>query len=108
MIKAEIDRKTFIKEKLKNFILFIKQTFGENNILLQEFKDHIDIDKSFDPFLHGLLTICEYLELPMDTDEKKSRNMEKLKYYLSLKNLSTSSEKMNTMLRYFELFYKVF
>jgi len=107
MISAEIDRKTFIKEKLNNFILFIKETFGPNNILLTEYKDYLNLD-SYDPFLKGLLTICEYLELPMDTPEKKQNNINKISVYLNMKNLTTDDERKYKMLRYFELFYKTF
>ncbi len=106
---SDIDRKSFLKEKLNNFILFIKKTFGDQNTLLREFSQYVDIEKhGFDPFLKGLLTICEYLELPMDTEQKKANNMSKLNTYLAMKDLKCSDDDNFKMLRYFELFYKTF
>ena len=104
----EIDRKTFLKEKLNNFILFIENTFGKNNILLREFSSYIDIDKSIEPFLKGILQLCNFLDLPMDNEDKKNKNMLKLNTFLEYKGLSTSEENKFKMLRYFELFFKTF
>lgn len=106
---AEIDRKTFIKIKLNNFIIFIEQTFGKNNILLREFADYLDLEKrGVEPFLKGLLEICNYLLLPMDNDEKKNTNLARLGMFLENKKLICAEEDKIKMLRYFDMFYKIF
>ena len=106
---AEIEKRKYIKEKLNNFILFIQQTFGKDNILLKEFGDAINIDKvGFEPMIKGLLKISEFMKLPMDTEEKKKENMGLLLLFLDFKQLKTTDENMFKLLRYLDLFYKVF
>ena len=106
---TEIDRQTFLKEKIGNFILHIKKVFGDNNILLREFADYLDIDKrGFDPFFKGLLEICQLLELPMNDENKKKNNMGKLALFLEMKGLKCAEPDLYKTLRYFELFYKTF
>lgn len=107
--KGEISRKDFIKEKLTNFILFIKKTFGENNILLNEFAEYIDIDKrGYEPLLMGLLQICNFLYLPMDNTEKLEKNIERLNIFLKARCLDCGQEEKVKMLRYFDLFHRIF
>lgn len=103
----EMNRKVFLKEKLDNFILFIKKTFGENNILLAEFGHFLDINQT-EQFLKGILELCNFLSMPMDNEDKKNKNMQKLTLFLEYKGLSAGEEDKFKMLRYFELFYKTF
>lgn len=104
-MQKQVDKKTFIKEKLNNFILFIKKTFGENNILLAEFGQLIDFDKNgFEPFLNSLLQLVGLFKLPQSTDEIKKENINKVREYLYSKNLKATDEDITKMLRYFEMF----
>lgn len=98
-----IDKKTFIKEKLNNFILFAQKTFGPNNVA--EFLPFADIDKNGPEFfLKGIVQLAGLFEMPMDTSEKKANNIAKVRQYLAMKNLATSEENMFKMLRYLEMF----
>lgn len=106
---AEIEKRIYIKEKLNNFILFITETFGKDNILLREFGDAINIDKNgFEPMIKGLLQISQFMALPMDSEEKKKANMLKMEAFLDFKKLKANNEQMLKLLRYLDLFYKVF
>lgn len=106
---AEIEKRIYIKEKLNNFILFIQETFGEDNILLREFGTAIEIDKvGFEPMIKGLLKISEFMTLPVSSEIIKNENMEKIKLFLDFKGLKASEENMYKLLRYLDLFYKVF
>ena len=106
---TEIEKKTYIKEKLNNFILFVNETFGKDNILLKEFGSAVDIEKNgFEPMIRGLLQISQLMALPMDTEEKKKENMIKLRTFLNFKELKARDDQMLKLLRYLDLFYKVF
>lgn len=104
-----MERRAFLKEKITNFVSFIKETFGPENILIKEFGEMVDVDKNgYEPFLKGLLTICEYLQLPMETEEQKKNNMGRLDLYLAWKGLSCDFAAKEKLLRYFDLFFKTF
>lgn len=106
---AEIEKRIYIKEKLNNFISFIQETFGKDNILIKEFGDAVNIDKvGFEPMIKGLLKISSLIALPMDNEQKKNDNMELIKLFLDFKELQTTRENMYKLLRYLDLFYKVF
>lgn len=106
---AEIEKRIYIKEKLNNFILFASETFGKDNILMKEFGDAANIDKNgFEPMIRGLLEISKFIDLPMDTEEKKKANMIKIGAFLDFKKLTANDEQKLKMLRYLDLFYKVF
>ncbi len=104
----DIDKKTFVKEKLKNFILHVKKTFGEKNILLQEYAKFIDVENGFEPFINALLQIGKLLYIPMDDEKKKQDNMERITAFFKFKGLEANEEDTFKFLRYIEMFYLIF
>lgn len=108
MENNQIDKKTFVKQKLDNFILFIEKIFGKNNILLREFGGYADIDHNGpEPFLKSIIQLAQLFELPADNPEKVERNMTKIRTFLLTRNLRAKDEDILKILRYLDMFLRV-
>jgi hypothetical protein len=95
----------YTREKLKNFILFITEIFGQNNILLQEFGNYAELQ--VEDFLKIIISLASYFEFPQNTQDKKQRNIEKIQLFLAKRELKTSHENMEKMLRYLDMFLRI-
>lgn len=99
-----IDKRTFVKAKLNNFILFIKNTFGQNNILLREFGELTDLDKhGCEPFLKNLIQLANFFGLPIVSEINKK----KVEQFLQVRGLLAKEADIVKMLRYLDMFLQV-
>lgn len=108
MENNQIDKKTFVKEKLNNFILFCEKIFGKNNVLIREFGGYADLDKNgIEPFLKAIIQLAQLFELPADSHDKRERNISKVRGFLDIKKLRAKEEDIIKVLRYLEMFLRV-
>lgn len=90
-----MDKNTYLKEKITNFIIFIDQKIGKDNII---YSDFVKYQKDINLFLTDFIKLSK-IEI---TDEGIYK-------YLAFKNVNQKLEKedLNKTKRYFEMFQKV-
>ena len=86
-----MDKKTFIKEKIKNFSIFIADKIGEDNQIYRDFKKYQD---DLDSFLHEIIKISkveisdeiilEYLKVKGVTAKLDEADFTRVKRYFKM------------------------
>lgn len=103
-----IDKRTFVIDKLKNFILYVEEIFGKNNVLIKEFGDYVNIERyGPEPFLKGIVQLASIFYLPANTIEKEQMNTAKVSGFLKSKGLFATTEHIKKLLRYLDMFLRI-
>lgn len=86
----------------------MNESFGVNNALIKKFGHIADIDThGVEPFLKVIITLAQLFELPSDTVDKTSRNIDKLKSWLANEQIACSDVVAIKMLRYLDMFLTI-
>ncbi len=90
-----MNKEVFLKQKISNFIILIREKIGENNTIYNEF---VNYQNDLNGFLRDIIQISK-LEI----------NEELIIKYMSLKGVSKKLDKadIEKIRRYFEMFVKV-
>lgn len=95
---SNITKEAFLKQKIKNFIIFIEKKIGKENNIYRDFCGYTD---NLNSFLQAMIQVSKLVNGAI--------SVEHILKYLELKGVvhKLSQEDLSTINRYFSMFVKV-